>query len=41
MLAAEKGMSVVVRRLLQCHVSVTPVDGNGRTALQYALMCVF
>lgn len=38
MLAAEKGMSVIIRRLLQCHVSVTPVDGNGQTALHYALM---
>mgnify|MGYP001633717661 FL=1 len=38
MLAAEKGMSVIVRRLLQCHVSVTPVDGNGKTALHYSLM---
>ena len=39
MLAAEKGMIVLLRRLLHCHASMMPVDTNGQTVLHYALKC--
>ena len=37
MLAAERGMYSLVRRLLHCHISTTSVDCEGRSAIRYAL----